>query len=131
MSMTRADRARGALLGLAVGDALGTTLEFSRRDSLPRQTEITGGGPFQLAPGVWTDDTSMALALADSLVAHGGLVAADLMNRFQNWRLHGEYSPAGRCFDIGNATAAALDRYERTGDPVAGSTSERRLATAR
>ena len=124
MSTTRADRARGALLGLAVGDALGTTLEFSRRDSLPRQTEITGGGPFNLAPGVWTDDTSMALALADSLVAHRGLVVADLMNRFQNWRLYGEYSPTGRCFDIGNATASALHRYEQTGDPIAGSTSE-------
>jgi ADP-ribosyl-[dinitrogen reductase] hydrolase len=59
------DRARGALLGLAVGDALGTTIEFKPRDTYPLQTEMTGGGPFGLMAGQWTDDTSMALALAD------------------------------------------------------------------
>lgn len=64
-----ADRARGALIGLAVGDALGTTLEFARRDSGPRHTEMSGGGPFRLQPGVWTDDTSMALCLVDTLLA--------------------------------------------------------------
>jgi ADP-ribosyl-[dinitrogen reductase] hydrolase len=56
------------LLGLAVGDALGTTLEFSPRDSHPHHAEMTGGGPYGLQPGEWTDDTSMALALADSLL---------------------------------------------------------------
>jgi ADP-ribosyl-[dinitrogen reductase] hydrolase len=76
------DRARGALLGLAVGDALGTTLEFSRRDTLPHHTEMTGGGPFRLRPGQWTDDTSMALALADSLIQHPVLQPRDLMDRF-------------------------------------------------
>lgn len=106
-----------------MGDALGTTLEFSRRDSLPRQTEITGGGPFRLAPGVWTDDTSMALALAESLAAHPGLDERNLMDRFVAWWRRGEYSPAGRCFDIGGTTRAALARYERTGDPLAGDPS--------
>ena len=56
------DRAKGALVGLALGDALGTTLEFEWRDALPPVTDIVGGGPFGLAPGEWTDDTSMALA---------------------------------------------------------------------
>ncbi len=64
------DRAIGALLGLAVGDALGTTLEFSRRDAHSPVVDIVGGGPFRLKPGEWTDDTSMALCLADSLVAN-------------------------------------------------------------
>lgn len=115
------DRAVGALLGLAVGDALGTTLEFSRRDSLPRVTDLVGGGPFRLEPGIWTDDTSMALALADSLFAHPDLDEADLMTRFIQWHEHGEYSATGRCFDIGVTTRQALNRYQRTGDPIAGS----------
>jgi len=116
------DRARGALLGLAVGDALGTTLEFSARDSLPRHSEMTGGGPFGLEPGQWTDDTSMALALAESLVAHPGFDADDLMQRFTAWHETGAYSCTGACFDIGVTTAQALRRYRRTGDPFAGST---------
>ncbi|HVA32774.1 MAG TPA: ADP-ribosylglycohydrolase family protein [Candidatus Baltobacteraceae bacterium] len=62
------DRGVGCLVGLAVGDALGTTLEFSRRDERPPVTNLVGGGPFNLQPGEWTDDTSMALCLADSLL---------------------------------------------------------------
>src|SRR5206468_1467129 len=80
------ERAIGSLLGLAVGDALGTTLEFSGRDSRRRLTDIEGGGPFQLKPGEWTDDTSMALALTDSLLSCDGLDEHDLMTRFVNWR---------------------------------------------
>ena len=76
------DRARGALLGLAVGDAVGTTLEFKLRDSCAPLTDMIGGGPFRLAPGVWTDDTSMALALADSITERGALDPVDLMERF-------------------------------------------------
>jgi len=65
------DRYRGSLLGLAVGDALGTTLEFSQPGSFAPLEEMVGGGPFALKPGEWTDDTSMALCLAASLVEHG------------------------------------------------------------
>ena len=118
-----ADRAKGALLGLAVGDALGTTLEFSRRDERPKHTEMTGGGPFGLEPGVWTDDTSMALCLADNLLANGGLEPHDLMQRFGRWWREGENSPVGRCFDIGTTTYEALARFERTGDPNSGDSS--------
>ncbi len=120
----KTDRALGALLGLAVGDALGTTLEFSRRDSQPRHGEMTGGGPFRLKPGQWTDDTSMALALADSLVHRHGFDAADLMSRFVGWYRRGEYSCTGSCFDIGVTTASALRRFEATGEPFAGSARE-------
>ena len=119
------DRALGALLGLAVGDALGTTLEFSIRDSLPHHTEMTGGGPFRLAPGQWTDDTAMALALADSLISCRGLDPHDLMTRFVAWWREGAYSCTGICFDIGRTTAEALARFERTGNPFAGSKSPR------
>jgi ADP-ribosyl-[dinitrogen reductase] hydrolase len=116
-----ADRALGAMLGLAVGDALGTSLEFTPRDSRPRLVDMTGGGPFHLKPGEWTDDTAMALALMDSLVAHPGLDETDLMDRFVAWYERGTYSCTGTCFDIGITTRAALTRYKRTGDPVAGS----------
>ncbi|MFN4140445.1 ADP-ribosylglycohydrolase family protein [Aestuariivirga sp.] len=116
------DRARGALLGLAVGDALGTTLEFRPKDSYEPLTTIVGGGPFRLKPGEWTDDTTMALALGTSLAEKGGLDERDLMERFCHWAEKGEYSHNGRCFDIGNTVRGALDRFRRSGDPVAGST---------
>jgi ADP-ribosyl-[dinitrogen reductase] hydrolase len=116
------DRALGAFLGLAVGDALGTTLEFEKRDANPRLLDITGGGPFRLPSGCWTDDTAMALALADSLLASESLDCRDLMDRFVAWWREGEYSCTGRCFDIGITTRQALDRYRQTGDPFSGST---------
>ena len=71
--MLEIDRFRGCLLGLAVGDAVGTTVEFKAPGSFPEVTDMTGGGPFGLAPGQWTDDTSMALCLADSLLDDGRL----------------------------------------------------------
>lgn len=116
------DRARGALLGLAVGDALGTTLEFKAKDSYEPLTTVVGGGPFRLAPGEWTDDTSMALALATSLAEKGGLDERDLMERFCAWAETGAYSHNGRCFDIGITVRGALSRFRGTGNPVAGST---------
>lgn len=117
------ERAIGSLLGLALGDALGTTLEFSARDSRPRLTEIEGGGPFRLEPGQWTDDTSMALALADSLIAGDGLDEHDLMTRFVSWMDEGAYSSNGRCFDIGVTVRGALNRFKKSGNPIAGSTN--------
>lgn len=116
------ERAIGSLLGLAVGDALGTTLEFSTHDSRPRLTDMEGGGPFGLEPGQWTDDTSMALALAESLLVCDGLDEHDLMTRFVSWMDEGAYSSNGRCFDVGNTVRAALNRFKATGDPIARST---------
>lgn len=116
-----ADRAVGCLLGLAIGDAVGTTLEFKQRDSYQPLTDMVGGGPFRLKPGEWTDDTSMSLCLADSLIACGALNEQDVMERFVRWWERGENSVNGRCFDIGVTTAAALGRFKRTGNPIAGS----------
>ncbi|MDI9849520.1 ADP-ribosylglycohydrolase family protein [Rhodoblastus sp. 17X3] len=112
---TTQDRAFGALVGLAVGDALGTTLEFSKRDTQSPVVDIVGGGPFRLRPGEWTDDTSMALCLADSLVANNGLSERDLLGRFLRWWELGENSVNGRCFDIGNTTRQALAFFKRHG----------------
>ena len=119
------DRAQGALIGLALGDALGTTLEFSTRDSLPPVTDLVGGGPFELAPGQWTDDTSMALCLADSLLQRNALDARDLVERFCRWHEQGYNSVTGECFDIGVTTGEALRSYRTTGEPLSGSTDPR------
>lgn len=114
------DRYRGALLGLATGDALGTTLEFQPPGSFQPITEMVGGGVFNLQAGEWTDDTSMALCLAESLVEQHGFDARDQMRRYVRWMDDGYYSVKGVCFDIGGTTAGALNRFKRTGEPYAG-----------
>lgn len=121
MDIARAARYRGALLGLAAGDALGTTLEFSPPGSFTPIADMLGGGPFGLAPGQWTDDTSMALCLADSLVSMGGFDLVDQMERYVRWRRSGYMSSNGSCFDIGATVADALHRFELHGNPLAGS----------
>lgn len=118
--ISRTDRARGALLGLAIGDAVGTTLEFKDRRDFEPITDMVGGGQFHLKPGQWTDDTSMALCLADSLIKHPNFSPYDQMCRYVNWWLNGVWSSTGRCFDIGIQTAGALRRFQRDGDPQAG-----------
>ena len=120
--ITPRERYRGALLGLAAGDAVGTTVEFSPPGTFTPVTDMVGGGPFRLHPGEWTDDTSMALCLAESLLERRGFDPVDQMDRYVRWRNHGHLSSNGRCFDIGNTVADALRRFEATGDPWAGST---------
>ncbi|MHB9031729.1 MAG: ADP-ribosylglycohydrolase family protein [Anaerolineae bacterium] len=113
------DRARGSLLGLAVGDALGTSIEFSGPGP-HNHSEMLGGGPFHLQPGQWTDDTSMALCLATSLVKRRGFDVHDQMTRYLRWRDTGYLSSTGVCFDIGNTTSRALDNFKETGEPYSG-----------
>lgn len=121
MNAVRINRARGALLGLAIGDAVGTTVEFSRRGSFPDVTDMTGGGPFRLKAGEFTDDTSMALCLGASLVAKG-FDPMDQMRRYQDWVHSGYMSSNGRCFDIGGTVSQALRQFQKSGNPFAGST---------
>jgi ADP-ribosylglycohydrolase len=116
------DRFLGSLLGLAAGDALGTTLEFRSPGSFTPVDDMVGGGPFGLLPGQWTDDTSMALCLATSLLETGGFDPADQMDRYLRWYHDGYLSSTGRCFDIGNTVRGALERYEQTGNPYSGAT---------
>jgi ADP-ribosylglycohydrolase len=116
------DRYLGCLIGLAVGDALGTTLEFKSPGSFKPIKDMVGGGPFGLKPGEWTDDTSMALCLAESLIECKGFDPQDQMRRYLKWYREGYLSSNGRCFDIGNTVRQALTRFERTGDPFSGST---------
>lgn len=123
--MDTVERYRGSLLGLAVCDALGTTLEFTRPGSFQPISDIVGGGPFGLEAGQWTDDTSMALCLAESLLEHKGFDPVDQLRRYVRWYREGYLSSTGRCFDIGNTIRAALQQFERTGEPYPGSTSPR------
>ena len=112
------DRAQGALLGLAAGDAVGTTLEFKAPGTFEPITDLVGGGPFRLQPGQWTDDTSMGLCLAESLLDRDGHDPADQLRRYLLWREEGYFSSTGSCFDIGITTRTQLDRFRRTAIPV-------------
>lgn len=116
---------RGAMLGLAAGDALGTAVEFMPPGTFPPVTDLLGGGQFNLRPGEWTDDTSMALCLAESLVEQEGFDPADQMRRYLRWYREGYMSVTGICFDIGNTVGAALRRFERTKEPYSGAIDPR------
>ena len=100
-------------MGLAVGDAVGTTNEFKWAGTFEPITDMVGGGPFLLKPGQWTDDTSMALCIADSLLAQGRYDSFDVMERYQRWFSKGYRSSTDRCFDIGGQVRAALFAFER------------------
>ena len=122
MTTEEMNRYRGCLLGLATGDALGTTLEFKRPGSFRPIDDMVGGGPFRLAPGMWTDDTSMALCLAESLIERQGFDPEDQMRRYVRWFEEGHLSSNGYCFDIGTTTRESLMRFIETGEAYAGST---------
>ena len=109
------DRFRGCLVGLAAGDALGTTLEFSPPGSFDPIDDMVGGGPFGLRAGQWTDDTSMALCLATSLLESGGFDPLDQMRRYLRWFREGYLSSTGECFDIGGTTMRSLEQSSAVG----------------
>jgi ADP-ribosylglycohydrolase len=118
------NRRRGALIGLAVGDALGAAVEFSSPGSFAPVTGYRSGGPHDLQAGEWTDDTSMALALADS-IASVGWDLNDQARRYVAWWKTGNYSVNGRCFDIGSTTRTALSKFLANQDAlVSGDPSE-------
>jgi ADP-ribosyl-[dinitrogen reductase] hydrolase len=119
--MTLQSKFRGAMLGLAAGDAVGTTVEFRPPGSFTKIEDMIGGGVFQLAPGEWTDDTSMALCLAESLIEKRGFDPIDQMERYTRWRKNGHLSSNGRAFDIGNTVASALAKFAKSHEPFCGS----------
>jgi len=115
---------QGALLGLACGDAVGATVEFCRRGRFESLTDMVGGGKFQLKPGEWTDDTAMALCLADSLVDNG-FDPDDQMRRYWLWANEGYNSCRDYPFGMGKQISKALIRYKRNGIPFAGETDSK------
>lgn len=119
--MQQIENYRGCLLGLAVGDAVGTTLEFKRPGTFTPINDLVGGGPFRLQPGQWTDDTSMALCLAESLIEQKGFDPVHQLQTYLRWEKTGHLSSNGECFDIGNTVQQALWKFEDTGKPFCGS----------
>lgn len=121
LEMTQ-DRARGAMIGLAVGEAVGVTLAGQPRDSYREIEDMRGGGKIGLKPGQWAGDTAMALALMESLTYRHVFDETDFMERLIEWRDDGPYSCTGSCVGMGDTTRDAIARYERTRDPFAGET---------
>lgn len=119
------ERYRGCLLGLAVGDALGAPLEFKRPGSFTPIDDMVGGGAHDVMPGQWTDDTSMALCLADSLIEQKGFNPVNQLQKYVRWLREGYLSSIDECFDIGNTTLEALKRFEKTQEPYCGPTNPR------
>ena len=115
-------RYSGALLGLAAGDALGAAIEGQPPGSFEPVTDMVGSGPRGLAAGHWTDDTSMALCLAASLVERRGFDPKDQMERYVRWLREGYMSSTGKAFGIGNTVFDSLKMFQRTGEPFSGST---------
>lgn len=111
------DRYTGSLLGLAIGDALGASIEFRPPGTFEPLADMIAGGPFNLQRGQYTDDTAMALCIAESLLVKRAFDPVDQLERFVRWYRQGYLSSTGECFDIGNTTRAALEDFERTGQP--------------
>lgn len=120
--MESIERYRGCLLGLAVGDALGAPLESRSPGRFRPLDDMVGGGPFRVKAGMWTDDTSMALCLAESLVERRGFDPVDQLERYLRWYREGYMSSKRRSFGIGRTVRRALRRFRRTGEPWCGPT---------
>lgn len=114
--VTLRDRVRGSLIGLAVGDALGAVVEHERPGTFEPVTDMLGGGRLGRAAGEWTDDTAMALCLAESLVESAGFDAVDQMRRYVRWMREGHLSATGRTAVVGRTSLAAISRFEKTGE---------------
>lgn len=119
------ERYRGTLLGLAIGDALGMPLEFKIPGSFTPVTGLTDGGRHNLKAGFWTDDTSMALCLTDSLLTCQGYDVNDQMSRYTRWYRDGYLSSTEQSFDVGNTVRTALETYLETNQPYSGPTHPR------
>jgi len=122
--MERSERYRGCLLGLAVGDALGVPVESRQPGTFRSVRGMVGGGPHNLKPGEWTDDTSLALCLAESLIEKRGFDPIDQLERYTRWYLEGYLSSTGDCFSIGTTTRRAIERFMSTREPFPGLTDE-------
>ena len=102
------ERFLGALLGLAVGDAVGAATQYRRPGTFTPVADMLGGGPFALPRGAWSDDTAMALCLAQSLLECEGFEPADQVERYRRWQRDGHLSATGQCLGITASTARAL-----------------------
>jgi len=106
------------IMGVVVGDALGMPVQFVDRARLKKNPVKTmeGYGTYNMPPGTWSDDSSMALATLDSIREKGNIDYSDIMERFVRWTFHGEYTPAGKAFDQGNTCMEAIHNFVKTKD---------------
>jgi ADP-ribosyl-[dinitrogen reductase] hydrolase len=121
------ERFQGALVGLGVGDALAAHTQFRKPGSFAPVGDLLGGGPFDLPRGAWTDDTAMALLLAESLLEREGFDAHDQVQRFARWQREGYGSSTGQCVGISASVARALATAQYKGQPFAGSHDPKQL----
>ena len=105
---------KDAIIGLAVGDAMGVPLEFKSREELQDNptTEMKGYGSHNVPRGTWSDDTSMTLALIDAINQTGEIVPEDIANNFVKWIENGEFTADGKVFDVGRTCLMAIRNYE-------------------
>ncbi|WP_411336101.1 ADP-ribosylglycohydrolase family protein [Ruminococcus gauvreauii] len=108
---------KGAVIGVAVGDALGVPVEFKRRGSFSVK-DMQGYGTHSQPPGTWSDDTSMTIATCASMKRKGIVDCSDIMKCFSDWYETGAYTADGTVFDIGNTTLQAISRYRNGEVPV-------------
>lgn len=121
------ERFQGALLGLATGDALAAATQFRKPGSFAPVGDLLGGGPFDLPRGAWSDDTAMALCLAESLLERAGFDAADQVQRYARWQQQGYLSATGHCVGISATVARSLAAAQWRRQPFAGSHDPRQL----
>jgi ADP-ribosyl-[dinitrogen reductase] hydrolase len=115
------DRYRGLLLGLALGDALAAPVQHRRPGTFTPVGDLLGGGPYDLPRGGWSDDTAVALLLAESLLEQGAFDAREFVARLARWQRDGYGSATGQCLGITATTARALAQAQWSGNPFAGS----------
>lgn len=108
------------IIGVAIGDALGVPVEFIDRKEIAKSpiTTMIGYKTHMQPPGTWSDDTSLTLALLDSITQKHGIDYKDIMDKFSEWMLYNEYTATGKIFDIGNATSRAIMNYGRGQEPL-------------
>lgn len=108
-----------AIMGFCVGDALGVPAELELREEMKEDPvdDMLGYGTHAMPPGSWSDDSSMNLALVDSLAECRGLDVDDIMTRYLAWYQQGEYTPHGTSFGIGKTTRLALEHYDQKRNP--------------
>jgi ADP-ribosyl-[dinitrogen reductase] hydrolase len=115
------ERFQGSLVGLAIGDALAAHTQFRKPGTFAAVGDLLGGGPFDLPRGAWTDDTAMALLLAESLIEREGFDAHDQVHRYARWQREGYGSATGQCVGISASVARALATAQYKRQPFAGS----------
>lgn len=108
-----------AIMGVVIGDALGCPVQFNSRETVSQHpvTDMIGHGTFDLPPGTWTDDSSLTLALLDSIRQTDTLDLRSIMDNFVRWMYHGDFTPFGSAFDIGRGTAQAIKTYKHRKKP--------------